>query len=63
MAEVLEIEKVEAELKRDLPKPQKDNWILRLPPELCQREGFAEGTLIILVSEMAALNEQSRKLS
>lgn len=25
-----------------------DTWIIRLPKEVCHREGFAEGTLVIL---------------
>lgn len=27
---------------------EKDTWILELPVEICQREGFAEGTLVSL---------------
>lgn len=27
-------------------KQEKDTWILELPAEICQREGFAEGTLV-----------------
>lgn len=27
---------------------QKDTWILEVPPEVCQKEGFADGTLISL---------------
>jgi hypothetical protein len=26
----------------------KDTWILEVPPEVCQNEGFADGTLISL---------------
>ena len=26
----------------------KDTWILEVPPEVCRREGFAEGTLVSL---------------
>jgi len=26
----------------------KDTWILEVPPEVCQNEGFAEGTMISL---------------
>lgn len=29
-------------------KLQKDTWILEVPTEICQKEGFAEGTLISL---------------
>ena len=48
MTEVLEIEQIEAEQKGDLPRAEKDTWILRLPAETCQREGFAEGTMVSL---------------
>ncbi len=27
---------------------QTDTWIIRLPKEVCHREGFAEGTLVSL---------------
>ena len=27
---------------------ERDTWILKLPPEICQTEGFAEGTLVSL---------------
>ena len=27
---------------------EKDTWILELPAEICEREGFAEGTLVSL---------------
>lgn len=27
---------------------EKDTWILGLPTEICQKEGFAEGTLVSL---------------
>ena len=29
-------------------KLEKDTWILEVPPEVCRKEGFAEGTLISL---------------
>lgn len=48
MAEVLEIEKIETEQKQELPQTEKDTWILKLPADVCQREGFAEGTMISL---------------
>jgi hypothetical protein len=48
MAEVLELEKVEIEQKRELPPDERDTWILKLPAETCRREGFAEGTMISL---------------
>ncbi len=29
-------------------KLEKDTWILEVPPEVCRKEGFAEGTMISL---------------
>lgn len=29
-------------------KREKDTWILELPAEICQKEGFSEGTLVSL---------------
>lgn len=46
MTEVLELEKIETEQKRELPKPEKDTWILKLPAELYRQEGVAEGTMV-----------------
>ncbi len=40
MIEVLELEKT--------ANAEKDTWILKLPDEICQREGIAEGTMISL---------------
>ena len=48
MAELLELEKVEMQEKRELSKSEKDTWIFELPVETCRREGFAEGTMISL---------------
>lgn len=53
MAEVLEIEKIETEQKQELPKPEKDTWIFKLPAEVCQREGLPEGTLVNLTIKNA----------
>lgn len=36
---ILELEKTEV-------SPNTDTWIMRLPREICQREGLAEGTLV-----------------
>jgi len=38
MLEVLELEKS--------VNTEKDTWILKLPSEICNREGFAEGTMV-----------------
>lgn len=40
MIEVLELEKT--------ANAEQDTWILKLPDEVCQREGIAEGTMISL---------------
>lgn len=53
MAEVLELEKVEAE--QESSKVEKDTWILKLPSEVCEREGFAEGTMISLTFKNAGI--------
>jgi hypothetical protein len=42
---VLEIEKTK---ESKTIKTEKDTWILELPAEVCQREGFAEGTMVSL---------------
>jgi len=43
MSEVLEETKELKTIKRE-----KDTWILELPVEVCEREGFAQGTLVSL---------------
>ena len=40
MIEVLELEKT--------VNTEQDTWILKLPDEVCNREGIAEGTLVSL---------------
>lgn len=40
MIEVLELEKT--------ANAEQDTWILKLPDEVCRREGIAEGTMISL---------------
>jgi|GEM_PF-3567049 len=45
MVEVLEVENT-SEIKT--VKVEKDTWILELPAEICQREGFSEGTMVSL---------------
>ena len=34
---------------------EKDTWILRLPDDICRREGFAEGTMISLTIRNAGI--------
>jgi hypothetical protein len=43
MVGVLELESAKAEGNRI-----KDTWLLRLPKDICDKEGFAEGTLVSL---------------
>jgi hypothetical protein len=37
-------------------KIEKDTWILEVPPEVCQKEGFAPGTLISLTLKNDAIS-------
>ncbi len=46
MTEVLQLEKVKA--KQDSETGEKDTWILEIPAEICQREGYAQGTMVSL---------------
>lgn len=48
MSEILELEKIETEKNGQLDNPEKDTWIMKLPKEVCHREGLAEGTLVSL---------------
>lgn len=36
-------------------KIEKDTWILEVPGEVCEREGFAEGTLVSLTFKNGAI--------
>ncbi len=42
------IETLEKKDELKTVKLQKDTWILEVPAEICQTEGFAEGTLVSL---------------
>lgn len=53
MTEVLEIEKIEK--NPDFVNNEKDTWILKLPAEVCRREGFADGTMISLTFKNGAV--------
>lgn len=55
MAEILDIEKIETEQKHELGATEKDTWILKLPTEICHREGFAEGTMVSLTFKNAGI--------
>ena len=46
MVEILNLEKIETEQNGELSNLAKDTWIMKLPKEICQREGLAEGTLV-----------------
>jgi len=36
-------------------KLEKDTWVLELPVEVCEREGFAEGTLVSLTIKNSSI--------
>ena len=36
-------------------KIEKDTWILEVPAEVCEREGFAEGTMVSLTFKNGAI--------
>ncbi len=55
MFEVLELEKT--------VNTEKDTWILKLPKEVCDREGFAEGTLVSLTIRNGAIQSSYIKPS
>ena len=42
------IETLEKTDKLKTVKVEKDTWILEVPAEICNKEGFAEGTLVSL---------------
>ena len=42
------IETLEKKDQLKTVKVEKDTWILEVPAEICQKEGFAEGTLVSL---------------
>ena len=42
------IETLEKKDQLKTVKLEKDTWILEVPAEICQKEGFAEGTLVSL---------------
>jgi len=42
------IETLEKTYELKTIKREKDTWILEVPNEICQKEGFAEGTLVSL---------------
>ena len=42
------IETLEKKDKLKTVSVEKDTWILELPSEICEKEGFAEGTLVSL---------------
>ena len=55
MAKVLELEIDETAQDRGSGKIEKDTWLLKLPIEICRKEGFAEGTMISLTIRDGAI--------
>ena len=47
MVGIVDLEAIETERKLE-SQLVKDTWILRLPKDICDQEGFAEGTLVSL---------------
>ena len=47
MIGVVDLETVKTD-DRQSGKSVKDTWLLRLPKDICDQEGFAEGTLVSL---------------
>jgi hypothetical protein len=48
MIGIIDLAKIETEGNGQLANPEKDTWVMRLPQEVCRREGFAAGTLVSL---------------
>lgn len=49
------IETLEKKDQLKTVKREKDTWILELPVEICQKEGFADGTLVSLTFKNGAI--------
>lgn len=47
MPEVLEIEQIEAE-EIQTAKPKWDSWMVKIPQEIVEAQGLAEGSLAVL---------------
>ncbi|MGI8669459.1 MAG: hypothetical protein ACR2J3_06350 [Aridibacter sp.] len=61
------IETLEAKDELKTVIVEKDTWILELPSEICQKEGFADGTLVSLTIKNSGIqasfiNPPSKKL-
>jgi hypothetical protein len=56
MSAVLELAIDEARQSGENGDAKKDTWILRLPKEICDREGFADGTLVSLTIKNSGIN-------
>jgi hypothetical protein len=56
MSAVLELSIDKAQQNGENGKEEKDTWILRLPKQVCDREGFAEGTLVSLTIKNSGID-------
>lgn len=56
MSAVLDLEIDVAEESGENGSSKKDTWILRLPKQVCDREGFADGTLVSLTIKAGGIN-------
>ncbi len=56
MSAVLDLEIDVAEASGENGNSKKDTWILRLPKQVCDREGFADGTLVSLTIKASGID-------
>ncbi len=56
MSAVLDLEVDITEESGENGTSKKDTWILRLPKQVCDREGFADGTLISLTIKAGGID-------
>lgn len=56
MSAVLDLAIDQAQQSGENGKAEKDTWILRLPKQVCDREGFAEGTLVSLTIKNSGID-------
>lgn len=55
---VLDLETIETEKTNESQNQVRDTWILRLPKDVCEKEGLAEGTLVSLTIKNSGIQSQ-----
>jgi hypothetical protein len=58
MVGVLDLETIEADTSIGTEKQVKNTWFLRVPNDVCNKEGLAEGTLISLTIKNGGIQSQ-----